>query len=186
VTYIVYISILLCEGNMQEFPGDLSELNPEDIVDRHVIEPPTITNENSIVRRVALQILYEIDSAKHKIGAVIQGQLQYNPVSASGAAYLREIVSGVMETKDQLDALIKKYAPEWPVDQLAIVDRNVLRLAIYELTMSEDVPIRVVIDEAVELGKWFGAEGSARFINGVLGAISLGNKAIADQLEPED
>jgi len=171
---------------MLDFPGDLSEFDPEDIINQEVVEPPAVTNENSLVRRVALQILYEVDSAAHPVGAVLEAQLRYNPLSPQGTTYLREVISGVLDTKDQLDALIKKYAPEWPVEQLAIVDRNVLRLAIYELSMSEDVPIRVVIDEAVELGKWFGADGSARFINGVLGAISVNNKAIADQLKDDD
>jgi N utilization substance protein B len=78
-----------------------------------------------------------------------------------------------------LDALIAKYAPEYPVDQLAIVDRNILRLAFFELKNMGDVPVKVAINEAVELAKLYGSDSAPRFINGVLGAFLAGHPALA-------
>jgi N utilization substance protein B len=70
-----------------------------------------------------------------------------------------------------LDVLIARYAPDWPVDQIAIIDRNVLRISIYEMLMRDDTPIKVAINEAVELAKKFGSDSSSRFVNGVLGSL---------------
>ncbi|TVR24082.1 MAG: transcription antitermination factor NusB [Anaerolineaceae bacterium] len=151
---------------------NLPELDPDEVLDREVIQPPAAVNENSLVRRVALQILYEIDSAGHPIGEVMSQQMAYYALSERGADYLRLLVRGVLNKRRQLDAVISYFAPEWPVAQLAIIDRNVLRLAIFEMHVEDQpVPVKVVIDEAVELAKWFGAEGSTRFVNGVLGAV---------------
>lgn len=85
--------------------------------------------------------------------------------------FVRELADGVKAHAEDIDALIVKYAPEWPLEQITIVDRNVLRLGIYELVFSETVPSKVAINEAIELGKSFGGESSGRFVNGVLGAI---------------
>lgn len=148
------------------------ELEPEDIVTSEVIEPPASINENSLVRRVALQVLYEIDSAGHGAGNVLTQQMRYYSLSQDGTEYLQKLVVAILERRDRLDRVISRFAPEWPVNQLAIVDRNILRIAVYELCFNEDVPIKVAIDEAVELAKWFGADGSARFVNGVLGAVT--------------
>ena len=85
--------------------------------------------------------------------------------------YLRWLVSGVVTNRTDLDRIIAKYAPEWPVDQLAIIDRNVLRLALFEIGCRDaDTPPKVVINEAVELAKRFGSDNSPRFVNGVLGS----------------
>ncbi|MFW5691548.1 MAG: transcription antitermination factor NusB [Chloroflexota bacterium] len=148
------------------------EFDPEDVVSSEVIEPPAVTNENSQVRRVALQVLYEVDSAGHNVGDVITTQLDYNTLSDRGVLYLRELVTGVIDDRAMLDQVISRFAPEWPVDQIAIVDRNVLRIAVYEMAISRSVPVKVAIDEAVELAKLFGADGTARFVNGVLGAVA--------------
>ena len=82
------------------------------------------------------------------------------------------LVSSVLEHREQLDALIRRYAPEWPLDQIAILDRNILRIAIFELLVDDTVPVKVAINEAVELAKTFGAESTPRFINGVLGTLA--------------
>jgi N utilization substance protein B len=81
------------------------------------------------------------------------------------------LVQGVNAHQERLDTLIGRYAPEWPVDQIAIIDRNVLRIAIYELLFRDDTPTKVAINEAVELAKEFGSESSGRFVNGVLGSL---------------
>jgi N utilization substance protein B len=127
-------------------------------------------------RRLALQALFEIDIAEHPAGVVLDERLaavakeEYNHFT-EGARFLRWLVSGVVRHKPALDELIQKYAPEWPVDQLAFVDRNILRLAIFEIGGQEsDTPPKVVINEAVELAKMFGSDSSPRFVNGVLGS----------------
>ena len=122
-------------------------------------------------RRVAVQALFEIDSVGHKPGVVIDERLAAEHFNEEGAQFLRWLVSGVLRNQEAMDAIIAKYAPEWPVNQLAIVDRNILRLALYELGASDgDAPPKVVINEAVELAKTFGGDSSPRFVNGVLGA----------------
>jgi N utilization substance protein B len=88
-----------------------------------------------------------------------------------GAQFARELVQGVSNHQEHLDILIGRYAPEWPVDQIAVIDRNVLRISIYEILMRDDTPTKVAINEAVELAKQFGSDSSGRFVNGVLGSL---------------
>jgi N utilization substance protein B len=87
--------------------------------------------------------------------------------------FVEQLVRGILEKREKLDAIIEKTAPEWPIEQVAMVDRNILRLGIYELLFSdrEAVPPKVAINEAIELAKGFGGETSSRFVNGVLGTI---------------
>lgn len=128
-------------------------------------------NQRRRARKLALQALFEIDSVGHEPGRVVDSRLEDDGLNVDGASFLRWLVSGVVRNRAELDSLINKYAPEWPVNQLAIVDRNVLRLALYEIGAQEcDTPPKVVINEAVELAKMFGGDSSPRFINGVLGA----------------
>ena len=88
-----------------------------------------------------------------------------------GAEFALSLVDGVIAHRGELDKVIAKHAPEWPVDQLAVVDRNVLRIALFELLYLQDVPLKVAVNEAVELGKTFGSDTAPRFVNGVLGAF---------------
>jgi N utilization substance protein B len=122
-------------------------------------------------RKLAVQALFEIDSVGHLPGAVVDERLEYGYPGEQGAEYLRWLVSGVVRHFEMLNELIVKYAPEWPVDQLAIIDRNILRLAFFEIGAHDsDTPPKVVINEAVELAKVFGSDSSPRFVNGVLGS----------------
>ncbi|MQY55386.1 MAG: transcription antitermination factor NusB, partial [Dehalococcoidia bacterium] len=89
-----------------------------------------------------------------------------------GEVFVRELVDGVLTNKDRIDSMIQTYAPAWPVAQLATIDRNILRLAIFEISLNNRVPVKAAINEAVELAKTFGSENSAKFINGVLGTVS--------------
>ena len=123
-------------------------------------------------RILALQALYEIDSTHHPVGTVLDQRLAEDPLPSDGEAFARELVTGVMKHSAELDKLIQRYAPEWPVDQMAVVDRNVLRIAIYEFSISRETPIKVAINEAVELAKLFGSDSAPRFVNGVLGALA--------------
>ncbi len=123
-------------------------------------------------RSLALQALYEIDTTRHPVGTVLDQRLADEPLPAEGEAFTRELITGVVEHRVALDELIQRYAPEWPVDQMAVVDRNILRIAIYEFSVSGLTPTKVAINEAVELAKLFGSDSAPRFINGVLGALA--------------
>jgi N utilization substance protein B len=121
-------------------------------------------------RRTALQVLYEVDCTGHRPGIALDYRQAEERYSTETLAFLYWLVSGVIRYKADLDSLIGRYAPEWPVEKLAIVDRNVLRLSIFELSSPDaDAPPKVVINEAVELAKTFGSDSSPRFVNGVLG-----------------
>jgi N utilization substance protein B len=123
-------------------------------------------------RILALQALYEIDTTHHPAGTVLDQRLAEDPLPDEGEAFARELITGVMKHQAELDELIQRYAPEWPVDQMAVVDRNVLRIAIYEFLISKATPTKVAINEAVELAKLFGSDSAPRFVNGVLGALA--------------
>lgn len=170
---------------MKDFPSGVAgipEFDPDDVVSSELVETPATTNETSLSRRVALQILYEIDSADHAPGDVIDGQIGYSDLSRRGIRNVRRLVQGVLQNRDQLDDIIRRFAPDFPVEQIAIVDRNVLRIAIHEMVMGTRVPVKVSIDEAVEVAKVFGAEGSPRFVNGVLGTIADHRDELVDLL----
>jgi N utilization substance protein B len=122
-------------------------------------------------RIAALQALYEIDCAGHPAPMVIEQRLMEADLPESGKDFARELAHGVATNQEWLDTLIARYAPEWPVDQIAIIDRNILRMAAYEILVGEDTPIKVAINEAVELAKQFGSESAGRFVNGVLGTL---------------
>jgi N utilization substance protein B len=123
-------------------------------------------------RILALQALYEIDTTHHPVGIVLDHRLAEEPLPEDGEAFARELITGVLEHQVALDDMIQRHAPEWPVDQMAVVDRNVLRIAIYEFSISHVTPIKVAINEAVELAKLFGSDSAPRFVNGVLGALA--------------
>lgn len=146
--------------------------NSPDRVDApHSVDHHRVIQQRRQARRLAIQALFEIDSVGHLPGTVIEERLAFSYPGEFGAEYLRRLVSGVVRNLEALNALIAKYAPEWPVEQLAIVDRNILRMALYEIGAHDtDTPPKVVINEAVELAKIFGSDSSPRFINGVLGS----------------
>lgn len=143
---------------------------PEVIPDNEEADP--ITDERSIARRIALQALYEIDLANHPVGEVLTIHLQTQQPSRRIVKHVQNLVHGVRDNRPVLDEAIEHYAPEFPLDQIAFIDRNILRIAIYEFAVRARTPVGVAIDEAVELAKLFGADGASSFINGVLGAIA--------------
>lgn len=122
-------------------------------------------------RIAALQALYEIDSVQHAPGPVLQRRIREAHLPPEGEAFLLRIVQGVLKHQDELDELIATYAPEWPIDQMAIIDRNILRIALFEFLIGGGTPPKVAINEAVELAKRFGSDSSRRFVNGVLGTL---------------
>ncbi len=123
-------------------------------------------------RAVALQVLYEIDLSSHLPGDVLTTRLQEDPISEELAEFARKIIFGVLPLTQDLDQLIAKYAPEWPLDQIAAIDRNILRIAFWEFAVSRETPVKVAINEAVELAKLYGSDSAARFVNGVLGTLA--------------
>jgi len=122
-------------------------------------------------RALALQVLYEVDIADHPPAEVFKLRLEESPLSDELSEFARQIIFGILPITELLDASIAKYAPEWPFDQIATIDRNILRLACWELAVQSDTPIKVAINEAVELAKHYGSDSAPRFINGVLGSL---------------
>jgi N utilization substance protein B len=137
-----------------------------------VIQHEAPANDRSLARRIALQILYEVDSAGHNVGNVTAIHLNARQVGRKPSRYVRNLVNGVMQHRPVLDRVIRQFAPEWPVEQMAIVDRNILRMAIYEFGVDGGTPVGAAIDEAVTLARLFGAESTPSFVNGVLGALA--------------
>lgn len=123
-------------------------------------------------RRVTLEALYEIDLANHKAGEVLAQRLEENPMESAGVQFANHLVHGVIENLEQLDTLIARYAPEWPLEQMAVIDRNILRIAIFEFLINGETPVKVAINEAVELAKSYGSDSAPRFVNGVLGTLA--------------
>ena len=127
-------------------------------------------------RRLALQTLFEIDFHRQDPRATFDRGAHRAGLSETAAAFAWDLVEGVLARRAALDREIARFAPEWPVAQLAPVDRNVLRIALYELLERREAPAAAVIDEAVELAKVFGSEASPKFVNGVL-ATALRTRA---------
>ena len=123
-------------------------------------------------RAIALQALYEVDSVGHDVEGTLNHLLANVELLEENAAFVREIVNGVIQNREEIDQNIKNFAPAWPVEQIPVIDRNILRLAIFEILLDNKVPVKVSINEAVELAKTFGSDNSARFVNGVLGSVS--------------
>lgn len=122
-------------------------------------------------RGVALQALYEIDIANHPVGNVLKNRLDEEKLNGELQDFITQIVVGVFPIRDELDLVIARYAPEWPLDQIATIDRNIMRVAVWEMAVIGDTPIKVIINEAVELAKLYGSDSAPRFINGVLGSL---------------
>jgi len=115
--------------------------------------------------------LYEAESAGHDPYSAATRLAEETALPEKLAQFAIELVTGVIQHKQEIDATIRRYAPAWPVEQLALLDRNILRLAIFEILHDNSAPVKVAINEAVELAKAFGTDSSARFINGVLGSV---------------
>lgn len=127
-----------------------------------------------LLRTIAMQTLYEWDfwgQDKSRVDEFIKKNLKEFAKSEEGIDFVKKTVFGVIENIKKIDEIITKTAPEWPIQQIALVDRNVLRLGVYELMFSNEIPPKVAINEAIEIAKTFGGKSSGKFINGVLGGI---------------
>ncbi len=123
-------------------------------------------------RRVLLQVLYEVDTVGHSLEESFGWVTEQAHLDKNNSSFIRHLAEEVIAQRDDLDVEIQRYAQSWPVEQLSPVDRNILRIAIYEVKRGKEVPLQVAINEAVELAKRFGGESSPRFVNGVLGAVA--------------
>lgn len=124
-------------------------------------------------RIIALKALYEMDTVAHQPEDSLARLLEEAAAPPEVEAFARELVTSVLAHQEEIDEVIRQKAPAWPLEQVAVVDRNILRLAIFEILLDNRVPVRAAINEAVELAKAFGGESSPKFVNGVLGAVSL-------------
>ncbi len=122
-------------------------------------------------RIAALQVLYEVDSSQHEWRSTLDRTLEESGLPEESRRLTRELVEGVSANLETLDAAIQEHAPAWPVGQLSAVDRNILRIAIFEILLNNKTPPKAAINEAVELAKIFGSESLHRFVNGVLGSV---------------
>ncbi|MCP4362562.1 MAG: transcription antitermination factor NusB [Chloroflexi bacterium] len=123
-------------------------------------------------RRVTLETLYEYDITEHDPAVILEYRLDDFPMESAGVDFTQRLIFGVIEHQEDMDILISRYAPEWPLDQMAVIDRNILRIAIFEFLVDGQTPVKVAINEAVELAKTYGSDSAPRFINGVLGTLA--------------
>ena len=129
-------------------------------------------------RGIALQVLFEVDLVDHPVGITLKYRLEDSKIEERLSEFARKIVLGVWPMCQQLDEFIADHAPEWPLDQVATIDRNILRIALWEFAVNGETPIKVAINEAVELAKTFGSDSSPRFVNGVLGSLAANENEI--------
>ncbi len=123
-------------------------------------------------RGIALQVLYEIDLMGHQPAETLENRLEEEPLEDNLADFSRQIINGVLPLVGKLDNFISQHAPEWPLDQVAVIDRNILRIALWEFAVEGCTPVKVAINEAIELAKIFGSDSTPRFVNGVLGSLA--------------
>lgn len=125
-------------------------------------------------RTIIMQSLYQWDvrdkNTDELQSALLRNLSEFAP-EFDDVPFVENTVNGIVLNLETLDALIARYAPQWPIEQITPVDRNVLRIGVYELKLAKEIPARVAINEAIELAKTFGGESSGKFVNGVLGAI---------------
>jgi len=147
-----------------------------------------------LARTIVLQTLFQWDfnQGQEELNKIIGRNFQEFAPEFDDGGFSKELISGIIKNQPAIDQLISKYAPEWPIEQITIVDRNVLRIGIYELKFSQEIPPKVAINEAIELAKSFSNESSGKFVNGVLGSIykemeKLGEKKDLEiSLEPKE
>ena len=122
-------------------------------------------------RALVMQALYESDAVEHSAVGVLDERMPEMGLPWRDAEFARKLLNGIFANAAEIDKIISEFAPGWPISQMAVVDRNILRMAVYEIMVSQETPPRVAVNEAVELAKAFGAESAPRFINGVLGSV---------------
>lgn len=133
-------------------------------------------------RGLALQVLYEYDISGHSPGAIFENRLAEIELEPKLVDFSKAIIFGVIPMIPRLDQIISEHASEWPLDQVAIIDRNILRIALWEFAVSKFTPLKVAINEAIELSKVYGSDSTPRFVNGVLGSLAQHENEIIQKL----
>lgn len=128
-----------------------------------------------LARSIVMQCLYQWDFKDKPTAAmpaiINQHVAEFGTGLEDEKTYIQKTVDGVIDYTNDIDALIKQYAPNWPLDQIALVDRNILRVGVYELKFNDSIPAKVAINEAIEIAKTYGGPSSGKFVNGILGAM---------------
>ena len=122
-------------------------------------------------REFALQALYQLNITKQDVSALLAQFQEHFLPGEEADEFLRRLVLGVLDHREELDRLIEQYSENWRLDRIDVIDRNILRMALFELLYCEDIPPKVTINEAIDLGKRYGSEDSGNFINGILDRI---------------
>jgi len=125
-------------------------------------------------RTIAMQTLYQWDfngKKENNLDEILQSTIDEFASGFNDEGFTKHLLDGVLNNLETLDELIRKYATEWPLEQITTIDRNILRLGIFELKLDPEIPSKVAINEAIEVAKAYGGESSGKFVNGVLGAI---------------
>jgi len=133
-------------------------------------------------RSIALQVLYEFDLTGHPPAEIFSSRLADDPLDENLAEFSRQLIFGVLPIVEKLDNFIAQQAPEWPLDQVAVIDRNILRIALWEFAVEGCTPLKVAINEAIELAKLYGSDSTPRFVNGVLGSLAARQDEIHNSL----
>lgn len=115
--------------------------------------------------------LWDFNGKKNDFKEIVKGVFSNFAPNFDDQGFVESLIKGVVENLPEIDRYISKYATEWPIDQITIADRNILRIGVYELVHNDDIPAKVAINEAIEIAKTFGSNSSGKFVNGVLGAI---------------
>ncbi len=158
---------------VSSIPGGPRALKSDDVFATNEDEwPEGIGVERRRARAVVIQVLYEVDVTSHVPLAVLERRILEDCTPHTASEYARRLLPGIIANLGSIDETLTKGAPGWPVDRMDVVERAILRLAVHELSTSVGVPVAVAINEAVELAKVFGHEPSAKFVNGVLGAVA--------------
>ncbi|HZW03341.1 MAG TPA: transcription antitermination factor NusB [Anaerolineaceae bacterium] len=132
-------------------------------------------------RSIALQVLYEHDLTGHNPGSSLTERLEDEDLETGLEDFTQHIVAGVIPNIQMLDDFISQHAPEWPLEQVAVIDRNIIRIALWEFAVANCTPVKVAINEAIELAKTFGADSTPRFVNGVLGSLAIRQEEIHEK-----
>jgi N utilization substance protein B len=143
-----------------------------------------------LARTIALQTLFEWDfhHRSKKLYDLLESNQQNFAPDFDDQGFTERLIKGVTRHLNEIDDIIQRHAPDWPIDQITLIDRNILRLGVFELKFDQEMPPRVAINEAIELAKAFGGDSSYKFVNGVLGAIykALGPNIESEQLKPQE
>ena len=124
-------------------------------------------------RELAMQALFYVDMRQNKSGEILDLYLQSFTPSKKVLPFFLELVNGVIREKDQIDSMIERFSSNWKMSRMSCVDRNIMRIAVYEMLYCSDIPLKVSINEAIDVGKKFGTEESGAFINGILDSVRL-------------